>query len=198
MSASRSRWCSPTAWRSARMRSNGSRSTSSRLLRSPAARRRAQGDRLLFEAQGTNRADAPSRPHAAMPMPLSRRPLCAAREISHPAPLRPDHGAARRSRAMGSGDGRLTVSGAAKVPFFNRRILAKQIGLADDAIEHGRERRRRRLRRPRRILSGGFSDSVRGPAHRPAGEMDRGPPREFDGDEPCPRGRSRCRDRLRA
>jgi carbon-monoxide dehydrogenase large subunit len=31
--------------------------------------------------------------------------------------------------------GRLTVSGAAKVAFFNRRILAKQIGLAEDAIE---------------------------------------------------------------
>jgi carbon-monoxide dehydrogenase large subunit len=32
-------------------------------------------------------------------------------------------------------NGRLTVSGAAKVPFFNRRILAKQIGLPEDAIE---------------------------------------------------------------
>jgi len=31
--------------------------------------------------------------------------------------------------------GKLTVSGAAKVPFFNRRILAKQIGLAEDSIE---------------------------------------------------------------
>jgi len=31
--------------------------------------------------------------------------------------------------------GRLKVSGAAKVPFFNRRILAKQIGLPEDAIE---------------------------------------------------------------
>jgi aerobic carbon-monoxide dehydrogenase large subunit len=31
--------------------------------------------------------------------------------------------------------GRLTVFGAAKVPFFNRRILAKQIGLPEDAIE---------------------------------------------------------------
>jgi carbon-monoxide dehydrogenase large subunit len=30
--------------------------------------------------------------------------------------------------------GHLTVSGAAKVPFFNRRILAKQIGLAEDQI----------------------------------------------------------------
>ena len=31
--------------------------------------------------------------------------------------------------------GRLTVSGAAKVPFFNRRILAGQIGLPVDAID---------------------------------------------------------------
>lgn len=31
--------------------------------------------------------------------------------------------------------GRLTVSGAAKVPFFNRRILAAQIDLPEDAIE---------------------------------------------------------------
>src|SRR5207247_3439195 len=31
--------------------------------------------------------------------------------------------------------GKLTVSGAAKVPFFNRRILAKQIRLAEDTIE---------------------------------------------------------------
>jgi carbon-monoxide dehydrogenase large subunit len=31
--------------------------------------------------------------------------------------------------------GRLTVSGASKVPFFNRRILAKQMGLAEDAID---------------------------------------------------------------
>src|SRR3954468_1068260 len=31
--------------------------------------------------------------------------------------------------------GRLTISGAAKVPFFNRRILAKQIGLPETAID---------------------------------------------------------------
>jgi aerobic carbon-monoxide dehydrogenase large subunit len=31
--------------------------------------------------------------------------------------------------------GRLKISGAAKVPFFNRRILAKQIDLPEDAIE---------------------------------------------------------------
>ena len=31
--------------------------------------------------------------------------------------------------------GRLTVSGGAKVPFFNRRILAKEMGLPESAIE---------------------------------------------------------------
>src|SRR5271166_5627565 len=31
--------------------------------------------------------------------------------------------------------GRLTVSGASKVPFFNRRILAAQLGLAEEAID---------------------------------------------------------------
>jgi aerobic carbon-monoxide dehydrogenase large subunit len=34
-----------------------------------------------------------------------------------------------------SAAGKLTVSGAAKVPFFNRRILAKQIGLPEASIE---------------------------------------------------------------
>ena len=94
--------------------------------------------------------------------------------------------------------GVLTVSGAAKVPFFNRRILAKQIGLAEDRHRHDRERRRRRLRRARRVLSRGFPDSVRGASRRAAGEVDRGPARKPDGDEPRARGRGRRRDRLRA
>ena len=37
--------------------------------------------------------------------------------------------------ANGTRPNKLTVSGAAKVPFFNRRILAKQIGLPEYAIE---------------------------------------------------------------
>ena len=57
-------------------------------------------------------------------------------QLPHAAPLR----RCRWSRAAcwPNGmrrSGRLTVSGAAKVPFFNRRILAKQIGLAEDAID---------------------------------------------------------------
>ena len=94
--------------------------------------------------------------------------------------------------------GKLTVSGAAKVPFFNRRILAKQIGLPEDADRHDRERRRRRLRRARRVLPGRFPDPVRGAPRQPPGEMDRGPPREPHGDEPRARGGGRPRDRLRA
>ena len=94
--------------------------------------------------------------------------------------------------------GKLTVSGAAKVPFFNRRILAKQIGLAEDAIEMIEN-----------DVGGGYG--ARGEfypedflipfaaRHRqPPGEMDRGPAREPDGDEPRARGRGRSRDRLRA
>ena len=76
--------------------------------------------------------------------------------------------------------GRLTLSGAAKVLFANRRILAKQLGLAVDAIDMVEIRRRRQLWRARRILSGGFPDSVRGAPRRPPGEMDRGPPRASD------------------
>ena len=65
------------------------------------------------------------------------------------------------------------------------------------SITHGRERRRRRLRRARRVLSGGFPDPVRVAHARPAGEMDRGPPRASDRDQPRARRRMRARDRLR-
>ena len=95
-------------------------------------------------------------------------------------------------------DGKLTVSGAAKVPFFNRRILSGADRPAGRADRHDRERRRRRLRRARRILSRGFPDPVRRAPRQAAGEMDRGPPRKPDGDEPRARGGVRPRDRLRA
>ena len=66
---------------------------------------------------------------------FAHAPYVRREKLPHPAPLRPHHGAARRAGAVGRGQGRLTVSGAAKVPFFNRRILAKQIGLPEDAID---------------------------------------------------------------
>ena len=97
---------------------------------------------------------------------------------------------------MGSGAGRLTVSGAAKVPFFNRRTLAYMLGFAETGGRTDRERCRRRLRRARRVLSRGFPDPVRGATRRSAGAMDRGPPRAPDRDEPCARNGCRRRNRL--
>jgi carbon-monoxide dehydrogenase large subunit len=89
---------------------------------------------LLFEAQGTNRslifsarkgdanaafADAPY---------VRRERMRTGRHYG--LTLEPRGVMAEWDEAKGL----LTVSGAAKVPFFNRRILAKQIGLPDDAI----------------------------------------------------------------
>ena len=90
---------------------------------------------LLFEGQGTNRSltfnavrgDADA---AFAKAPYVRRETL--RTGRH-------YGLTMEPRGVmaewDAANGRLTVSGAAKVPFFNRRILAKQIGLPEDAIE---------------------------------------------------------------
>jgi carbon-monoxide dehydrogenase large subunit len=90
---------------------------------------------LLFEGQGTNRsltfhavrgdadavfADAPY---------VRRETLCTGRHYG--LTMEPRGVMAEWDTAKG----RLTVSGAAKVPFFNRRILAKQIGLPEESID---------------------------------------------------------------
>jgi carbon-monoxide dehydrogenase large subunit len=92
-------------------------------------------DRLLFEAQGTNRAmtftaacgDADG---AFRNAPYTRRETF--RTQRHYALTLEPRGLLAEWDATA---GRLTVSGAAKVPFFNRRILAKQIGLPENAID---------------------------------------------------------------
>jgi aerobic carbon-monoxide dehydrogenase large subunit len=95
----------------------------------------AKGESLLFEKQGTNRSlvfesrkgDADAA-FAAAPY-VRREHLRTGRH----------YGLTMEPRGVmaewDEGKGRLTVFGAAKVPFFNRRILAKQIGLPEDAIE---------------------------------------------------------------
>ncbi len=95
----------------------------------------ARDKSLLFEAPGTNRSltfnavrgDADA---AFAKAPYTRRETL--RTGRH-------YGLTMEPRGVmaewDAAKGRLTVSGAAKVPFFNRRILAKQIGLAEDAIE---------------------------------------------------------------
>ena len=99
-------------------------------------RRKAEaGECLLFEQQGTNlaltfsavRGDAAA---AFRNAPYTRRESFRTQRhfglTMEPRGLLAEWDAAQ---------GRLTVSGAAKVPFFNRRILAKQIGLPEEAID---------------------------------------------------------------
>src|SRR5258708_7329246 len=95
----------------------------------------AKGDRLLFPEQGTNCAmtftAACGDTDAAFAIaPYVRREKF--RTGRH-------YGLTMEPRGVmaewDAANGRLTVSGAAKVPFFNRRILAKQIGLPEDAID---------------------------------------------------------------
>jgi carbon-monoxide dehydrogenase large subunit len=95
----------------------------------------ARDDVLLFDAQGTNRSltfvarcgDADAAFRAA---PYVRREKL--RTGRHYGLTMEPRGVLAEWNAAA---GRLTISGAAKVPFFNRRILAKQIGLPEHAIE---------------------------------------------------------------
>jgi aerobic carbon-monoxide dehydrogenase large subunit len=94
----------------------------------------ARGDRLLFPEQSTNcamtftaecgDADAAFRAAAYMRRETFRTGRHYGLTIE-PRGVMADWDAAT---------GRLTVSGAVKVPFFNRRILARQMGLPEDAI----------------------------------------------------------------
>ena len=90
---------------------------------------------VLFEATGTNRAltfearkgDADA---AFKDPPYTRREYL--RTGRHYGLTMEPRGVVAEWDAANN---KLTVSGAAKVPFFNRRILAKQIGLPESAIE---------------------------------------------------------------
>ena len=153
------------------------------------------GDVLLFEESGTNvastitavRGDVDVAFRAAAYMRRERFKV----QRHTAVPMEP------RGLLAEWKDGRLTLSGAAKVPFPNRRMLARKLGVPEAVDPHGGKRRRRRLRGARRILSGRFPDTVRGAPHRTAGEMDRRPPRASPGHQPRPRRRLRAGDRLR-
>jgi len=94
----------------------------------------AKGDRLLFEEHGTNCA-------------MTFTAACGDADAAFKAASHVRHERFRTGRHYGltmeprgvmaewdAATSRLTVSGAAKVPFFNRRILAKQMGLPETAI----------------------------------------------------------------
>jgi carbon-monoxide dehydrogenase large subunit len=98
-------------------------------------RKAAGGSTLLFEETGTNLAIK----YTAVkgdPDPVWARADYVRRERfavqRHTAVMMEPRGMLAQWDAAG---GRLVVSGAAKVPFFNRRILASLMGLAEDAID---------------------------------------------------------------
>ena len=140
----------------------------------------AKNESLLFEETGTNQRDQVPRSARRCRSGVQDCALYAARELPHPAAHGAADGAARPAGRMGRGArpahrlGRR--QGAVLQPPYPGEA-ARSCGRPGRAR---RERRRRRLRRARRVLSGGFPDPVRGAADRPAGEMDRGPPRAPD------------------
>ena len=163
--------------------------------------RAAKNDSLLFEATGTqSRASRSPRVQRRRRRGVQRRALRPPRALHGAAlhgacPMEPRGAAGRMGRGERQSHRLRRGQGAVPQP--------PHPGEADRAcprtpIAHDRERRRRRLRRARRVLSGGLPDPVRGAPLRPAGEMDRGPPRAPDGHQPRPRGRMRAGDRLRA
>ena len=166
--------------------------------RRPADRRQAT-KASLFEEQGTNRSLTFDRHAGRCRCRLCDAPYVRARASPCQPPSRADDGAARPCwPTWDEAKGKLTIYGAAKVPFFNRRILSAQIGLPIEQIEMIEN-----------DVGGGFG--VRGEfypedflipfaaqARQPPGEMDRGPPRKSDGDESRPRQRVRPRNRLHA
>ena len=94
-----------------------------------------RGDRLLFEAERTNRAMTFTAACGDTDAVFAHAPYKRREKFR----TQRHYGLTMEPRGVlaqwDAAKGRLTVSGAAKVPFFNRRILAKQIGLPEDAID---------------------------------------------------------------
>ena len=153
---------------------------------------------VLFEPNGQQLRARPSARCAATPTRRSGRALYAAASASRP---QRHYGLTMEPRGVlaewDAAAGILRVFGRRQGAVLQPPHPGGADRPAGERDRHGRERRRRRVRRARRVLSGGFPDPVRGAPCRPAGQVDRGPPREPDGDEPRARGRGRHRDRLR-
>jgi aerobic carbon-monoxide dehydrogenase large subunit len=153
---------------------------------------------VLFKSTGTNRVTALTAARgdadaAFRDAPYVRRERFSVQRFAA-LPMEPRGLLAQWDKASGH----LTVHGAAKVAFHNRRLLARQLGLAEDAITMIEA-----------DVGGGFGQRgefypedflmpFAGKAARPPGEMDRGPARAPDRVEPRARRRLRTGNRLRA
>ena len=157
----------------------------------PDRRASGRGEILLFEETGTNVAmvftGVKGDTDAAFREADYVRRECFATQRHTALPMEPRGVLAEWDAAQR----RMTVLGAAKVPFFNRDTLASMLGLSPDACRPDRERCRRRLRRARRVLSRGLPDPVCGPACRTPRPLARGPARAPDRDESRPPSRLR-------
>jgi aerobic carbon-monoxide dehydrogenase large subunit len=95
----------------------------------------ARGDRLLFQSAGTNSAMTFTAACGDVETAFAAAAYVRRERLS----TQRHYGLTMEPRGLladwDAAAGRLTVYGAAKVPFFNRRILAKQIGLPEDTIE---------------------------------------------------------------
>jgi aerobic carbon-monoxide dehydrogenase large subunit len=95
----------------------------------------AQGGRLLFDSAGTNSAMT----FTAACGDVEKAFACAPYVRRETLRTQRHYGLTMEPRGVlavwDAAAGRLTVYGAAKVPFFNRRILAGQIGLPVDSID---------------------------------------------------------------
>jgi aerobic carbon-monoxide dehydrogenase large subunit len=95
----------------------------------------ARGEALLFEETGTNLAIKYTAAKGDLDRAWARADYVRRERFSvqrHTAAMMEPRGVLAEWDAA---HGRLTVSGASKVPFFNRRILAALMGLAEDAID---------------------------------------------------------------
>ena len=128
---------------------------------------------------------------------FQRRGLRSPRALHGPAPRRRPDGAARAAGGMGCGGRSIDRPRRRQGRVPQPARAGEALRLTRKRHPHGGERRRRRLRRARRILSGGLPDPVCGAPHRPAGEVDRGSPRASARHQSCPRCRMRIGDRVR-
>ena len=197
MSASPSRWCSPTTPTSPKTPPNWS-SSRSRSCRPSCTRTRRTGE---FADGLSTEAGVIRKEYGDVDAAFSAAHAVVSPDAEHRPPLRRADGDARRDRRYDAATDMLEMYGAAKVPHWNRDQIASMLGRAAGQRQSVRRPCRRRLRRSRRTLSGRRAGLPRRAAAAAAGEMDRGPPRTPDrhqsfapADPPHPRRDRRATD----
>ena len=156
----------------------------------------AQDRSLLFEPSGTNRATV-----------FRARMGDAAAAFANAEYTRRERFSVQRHTALpleprgllaewDLENGRLTVHGAAKVTFFNRRTLAHMLGLAETAVDLIEVDVGGGFGARGEFYPEDFLNPVRRAPRRRPRAMDRGSPRTPVGDEPRARNVCRCGDRM--